>query len=98
MLNIEIILESQQRLKSEAHNVYTEEIDKTAFSSNDGKRLQTFDGITSYPYGANAGKVCKTELLEYLNIKWSILMMLQIKTKENIIQNGHTFLTIHKEL
>ena len=69
MLNIEIISESQQRLKSEAQNVYTEEINKTAFSSNDGKRLQTFDGITSYPYGANAGKVCKTELLEYLNIK-----------------------------
>ena len=27
------------------------------------------DKITSYPYGINAGKVCKTEPLKYLNIK-----------------------------
>ena len=30
---------------------------------------QTFDRITSYPYGIRAGKVCKTELLNKLNIK-----------------------------
>ena len=42
-----------QRSKSEAHNVYTEEINKIALSSNDDKKLQTFDiRITSYPYGA----------------------------------------------
>ena len=63
MLNIEIILKSQQRFKSEAHNVYTEEINKIALSSNDDKRLQTFDKFTSNPYGTSAGKVCKTELL-----------------------------------
>ena len=70
MLNNEIILKSQQRFKSETHTVYHEETNKTALSSNDDKRLQTFDRITSYSYCANAGKVCKTELLEYLNIKW----------------------------
>ena len=59
----EIILKSQQRFKSEAHNVYTEEINKIALRSNDDKRLQTYDRITSYPYGTSAGKVCKTELL-----------------------------------
>ena len=59
----EIILKLQQKFKSEAHNVYTEEINKIALSSNDDKRLQTFDRITSYPYGASAGKLCKTELL-----------------------------------
>ena len=58
-LNNEIILKSQQRFKSEAHNVYTEEINKIALSSNDDKRLQTFDRITTYPYGTSAGKVCK---------------------------------------
>ena len=31
--------------------------------------MQTFDTITSYLYGTSAGKVCKIELLEYLNIK-----------------------------
>ena len=49
--------------------MYTEEINKIAISSNDDKRLQTFDRITSYPYGTSAGKVCKTELLNKLNIK-----------------------------
>ena len=63
LLNNEIILKSQQRFKSERHDVYTEEINKIALSSNDDKRLQTFDGITSYPHGTSAGKVCKTELL-----------------------------------
>ena len=69
LLNNEIILKSQQRLKSKAHNVCTEENNKTELSSNDDKRLQTFYRITSYPYGANAEKVCKAELLEYLDIK-----------------------------
>ena len=68
LLNDEIILQSQQRFKSEAHNVYTEEINKIALGSKDEKRLQTFDRITSYPYGINAGKVCKIELLKYVNI------------------------------
>ena len=36
-------LKSQQRFKSEAYNVYTEEINKVALSSNNDKRLQTFD-------------------------------------------------------
>ena len=59
----EIILKSQQRFKSEAHNVYTEEVNKIALSGNENNRLQSYDKITSCPYGTNAGKVCKTELL-----------------------------------
>ena len=39
LLNDEIILKSQPRFKNEAHNVYTEEINKIALSSNDDKRL-----------------------------------------------------------
>ena len=38
LLNNEIILKSQQRFKRERHNVYTEEINKIALSSNDDKR------------------------------------------------------------
>ena len=63
LLNNEIVLKSQQRFKSERHDVYTEEINKVALSSNDDKRLQTFDRITLYPYGTSDVKVCKTELL-----------------------------------
>ena len=40
-----------------------------ALSSDDDKRLQTFDRIISYPYGASAGKKCKTDLLRKVNIK-----------------------------
>ena len=69
MLNKEIILKSQQRFKSERHDVYTEEVNKVALSSNNDKILQHFDRITSYRYGACAGKVCKTELLSKVNIK-----------------------------
>ena len=69
LVNNDTILKSQQRFTSERHDVYTEEINEIALSSNDDKRLQTFDKITSYPYGARAGKVCKTELLSKVNIK-----------------------------
>ena len=80
ILNNEIILKSQQRFKSEAHSVYTEEINKIPLSSNNDKRLQTFDRVKSYPYGAYTGKVCKTELLKYLNIKRLIVI---INSKQN---------------
>ena len=42
------ILRSQQRFKSDAHDVNTEEINKIALSYNDDKRLIAFDGITTY--------------------------------------------------
>ena len=50
LVNDKIILKSQQRFKSDYHNVYTEQINKIALSSNDDKRLQTFHEITTYPY------------------------------------------------
>ena len=75
------VLKSQQRFKSEGHDVYTEEINKIPLSSNDDKRLQTFDKIAPYPYGASAGKVCKTELLSKVNIKPIILMIILMKVK-----------------
>ena len=59
LLNNEIILKSQQRFKSEAHSVYTEEVSEISLSSNDDKRLQTYDRITSYSYGTSAGKYVK---------------------------------------
>ena len=48
-INDKTILTSQQRFKSDCHNVYTEQINKIALSRNDDKRLQTFDKITTYP-------------------------------------------------
>ena len=69
LLSNEIILKSQKRFKSERHDEYTDAVNNIALSSNYDKRLQTFDRITSYPYGTSTGKVCKTELLSKVNIK-----------------------------
>ena len=63
LFNDKIILKSQQRIKSDYHNACTEQINKTALISNDDKRLQTFDRITTYPQGTNAFKTCKREML-----------------------------------
>ena len=43
--------------------MYTEEVNKIALNSSDNKRLQTFDGVTAYPYGTNAFKVCESEMM-----------------------------------
>ena len=91
LLNKETILKTQQRFKSEAYNVYI------ALSSNDDKRVHTFDRITSYPYGTSAGKVCKTEMLSKVNINRLILIIILMKIKQNIIQIGHTFQNIHRK-
>ena len=58
------VYRSQQRFKSYNHDVYTEEVNKISLTGNDDKRLQTFDEITTYPYGTNAFKVCESEMLE----------------------------------
>ena len=42
------MLKIQQMFKSERHNVFTEEINKTDLSSNDDKRMQSIDLIEPY--------------------------------------------------
>ena len=56
LFNNKIILKSLQRLTSNHHKVYTEEVNKITLSSDD-KRLQT------YPSGTNAFKVCESEMI-----------------------------------
>ena len=51
LFNDKVILKSQQRFRSDHHKVYTEEVNKIALSSNDDKRIQTSDKITTYLYG-----------------------------------------------
>ena len=58
-----IILKSQQRFKSDCHNVCTEQINKIAQCINDDKRLQTFDKTTTNRHGINTFKVCESEIL-----------------------------------
>ena len=63
------ILKSQLRFKSDLRIVYTEEINKFAISSNDDRKLQAFDKITTYPYGTNAFKVWESEMIALKNKK-----------------------------
>ena len=58
----EPMLKSQQRFKSENHEVYTENINKIALSSNDDKRIVASGRITSYPYG-----YCGEDSYKYLD-------------------------------
>ena len=62
------VYRSQQRFKSYNHDVYTEEVNKIAISTNDDKRLQTYHNITTYPHGTKwnaSGK--KIYSLKYKN-------------------------------
>ena len=68
LFNDEVIIRSQQRFRSDHHRVYTEEVNKIAQSSHDDKRIQTFDKVTTFPFGANVFKVCESEVL--LKNKW----------------------------
>ena len=43
--------------------MYTERVNKIALSSDDDKRLQTFDRITTYPYGTNVFKGCESVMM-----------------------------------
>ena len=53
LFNNKTVYRSQERFKSYYHEVYTEEVNKIALSSNDAKRLQTSDRITAYLYGTS---------------------------------------------
>ena len=51
LLNDEVVLKSQQRFKSKGHDLYTENVNKIALSSNGDKRIVSSDKITRYPHG-----------------------------------------------
>ena len=44
---------TQQRFKSDHHTITTEDINKIALSRRDDKRIQSFNGINTYPIGIN---------------------------------------------
>ena len=52
----------QHRFKSKPGLINTIEKYKIVLKNKDNKRLRTFDGITTYPIGTSAFKVCKSEM------------------------------------
>ena len=91
LFNDKIILKLQQRFKSYLHNVYTEEVKKIPLSSNDDKRLQTFDRVTTYPHGKNIFKVYESKMMivrdlfveNYLNFHFYVETILQKRLKKS---------------
>ena len=48
--NNKLILKSEQRFRTEKHNMFTEEINKIALSSNEDKRIQSIDSVETCAY------------------------------------------------
>ena len=63
-----LILKAEQRFRSEKHNVFTEEINKIALSSNDDKRMQSIDLIETYICGTSKDLVSEKEEIKCNNI------------------------------
>ena len=83
--NNKLILKAPQRFKSERYNVFTEEIKKTALSSNNYKKMQSVDLMETYAYGTSKDLVSEKEVIKCNSIikrykKGLNLMMLQNKT------------------
>ena len=89
LLNNEIILKSQQRFKNEARNMYTEEINKTALSSNDDKIYENFDGIHTLAYGTSAFIVCKNELDHYLKHKKNEIILKSQRSSQVVMISNY---------
>ena len=70
------MLKIQQWFKSERHNVFTEEINKIALSSNDGKRIQSIDSIETYGYGISKNLISEKEEIKCNNIRKRIKKMM----------------------
>ena len=72
LFNEKTIFKKQQRFKSYYHDMYTEETNKVALSSNDNKGLQTFDRVKTFPQKTPAVKVCENEMLNLHKAKATV--------------------------
>ena len=61
-----------------------EEVNKIMLSSNDDKRIQIFDRITTYPYSSNAFKVCENKM-RYVILKKSESQ--ELRSESQVLRN-----------
>ena len=66
--NNKLILKSEQRFKSKKDNVFPEEVNKIALSTNDYKRIQLIDLIETYAYETSKELACNKEEITSKNI------------------------------
>ena len=65
----------KQRFKSYYHDVFPEEFNKVALSSNHNKRIQKFDKATTFPQETPTVKVCENEMLSVLKAKETLKIL-----------------------
>ena len=56
-----LILKTQQRSRSEKHNVLTEEVHKIDLRSNDDKTIQSSDSMKPHAHGTSKDIICNKE-------------------------------------
>ena len=59
---------TQQRLKIEKHNGFTEKISKIAVSLNDDNRIQSIGSVETYLHGPSTDLVSKKEQTKRSNV------------------------------
>ena len=57
----ELILKSQQSFRSEKHDVFTKEVNKSVLSVNKDKSIRSVDSTETYVYGTSKELICKNE-------------------------------------
>ena len=58
------MFKTQQRFKSERHNVFTKEINNIALDSNYDNRMESIDSIETYAYRMSKGLVSEKEVVK----------------------------------
>ena len=61
LLKNKLILKIQQRFKIEGRHVFTEENNIIGLSSNDDKRMKSFDSVELYAYRMSKDLTCNKE-------------------------------------
>ena len=67
--NNSLMLKSQQKFRSEKHNIFTEKLHKTALSFNDSKGIKSIDSAETYTYGINYDDVTNENMNKH-DLNW----------------------------
>ena len=75
LFNEKAIFKKQQRFKGYYHDMYAEEINRVALSSNYYKRVQTFNRVTTFPHRTSDFKMCEDEMLNVRKAKETLKIL-----------------------
>ena len=85
------MLKTQERFKSEKHNIFTEKINKISLISNDDKRILSIHWTETYVYVMSKDLICKKEKMkgnniikQYKNVEVWLYCTIRPKKKHNL--------------